>query len=193
MPKQPDYARRAAAEAVEVVPYDPAWPRLFDEEARRLRDCLPAELIGRIEHFGSTAVPGLAAKPIIDMLVEVSSLEAMRDRIAPILEARGYEFFWRPTAAGETDIAYAWFIRRDADGRRTHHVHMLEKDSKDWERLLFRDYLIEHPDAAAEYAELKRRLTAEHPDDRRAYARAKTDFIVRTTRQAKRHYGADKG
>ena len=192
MGEQPDYARRAADEAVAVVPYDPDWPRRFEEEARRLRDCLPAELIGRIEHFGSTAVPGLAAKPIIDMLVEVTSLEAVRDRIAPILEARGYEFFWRPSAAGETDIAYAWFIRRDAAGRRTHHVHMLEKDAKDWERLLFRDYLTEHPETAAEYAALKQRLAAEHPDDRRAYASAKTDFIVRTTREAKRHYGAQK-
>jgi GrpB-like predicted nucleotidyltransferase (UPF0157 family) len=135
-------------------------------------------------------VPGLAAKPIIDMLVEVTSLEAVRDRVAPILEARGYQFFWRPSAAGETDIAYAWFIRRDAAGRRTHHVHMLEKDSKDWERLLFRDYLIDHPATAAKYAALKMRLAAEHPGDRRAYARAKSDFIVRTTRQAKRHYRA---
>ena len=190
MAEQPDYAKRAANEPVAVVAYDAAWPRLFDREAARLRDCLPAGLIGRIEHFGSTAVPRLAAKPIIDMLVEVSSLEAVRDRIAPILEARGYEFFWRPTAAGESDIGYAWFIRRDAEGRRTHHVHMLERDSKDWERLLFRDYLIDHPAAAAEYAQLKRRLAAEHPDDRRAYARAKTAFIVRTMREAKRRHKA---
>jgi GrpB-like predicted nucleotidyltransferase (UPF0157 family) len=69
---------------------------------------------------------------------------------------------------------------------------MLEKDAKDWDRLLFRDYLIEHPETAAKYAALKQRLAAEHPDDRRAYARAKTDFIVRTTREAKRHYGARK-
>lgn len=188
MSDQPDYVRRAIEEPVAIVPYDPDWPSLFEQEAARLRATLPQELIGRIEHFGSTAVPGLAAKPIIDMLVEVVSLDEVRDRIAPILQDRGYEFFWRPSALGGHDVAYAWFIKRDADGRRTHHIHMLEADSKDWERLLFRDYLIEHPGEAAAYAALKRRAAAEHGGDRQAYARAKSDFIEGIMRKARRHF-----
>ncbi len=91
----PRHVERALHERVEIVPYDPAWRARFDDEAARLRALLPAELIGRIEHFGSTAVPGLAAKPIIDMLVEVRSMEAVAQRIAPILKREGYEYFWR--------------------------------------------------------------------------------------------------
>ena len=78
----PRHVERALHERVEIVPYDPAWPGLFAEEVARLRAALPAELIGRIEHFGSTAVPGLAAKPIIDMLVEVCAMEDVAQRIA---------------------------------------------------------------------------------------------------------------
>lgn len=182
------HVRKAAAEHVAIVPYDPAWPRRFDEEKQHLLACLPRGAIGRIEHFGSTAVPGLAAKPIVDMLVEVPSLQLVGTVIAPILTAQGYEYFWRPSWKNPNDIAYAWFIKRDAAGRRTHHLHMLEAASPDWERLLFRDYLIEHPELAAEYEALKHRIAREHPDDRIAYANAKTDFVVRVTRAARHHY-----
>jgi GrpB-like predicted nucleotidyltransferase (UPF0157 family) len=182
------HVRRAAAEHVAIAPYDPAWPRRFDEEKRHLRGCLPRGTIGRIEHFGSTAVPGLAAKPIVDMLVEVPSLQLVGTVIAPILTALGYEYFWRPSWKNPNEIAYAWFIKRDASGRRTHHIHMLEPASPDWDRLLFRDYLIEHPELAAEYEALKYRIAREHPDDRIAYANAKTDFVTRVTRTARRHY-----
>ncbi len=82
--------RRALREEVTIVPYDAGWAELFRQEAEHLRVCLPARLIRRIEHFGSTAVPGLAAKPIIDMLVEVTSLRAAREKIAPLLRAQGY-------------------------------------------------------------------------------------------------------
>ena len=188
MKAKPRHVERALHERVEIVPYDPAWPARFEEEAARLRVLLPAELTGRIEHFGSTAVPRLAAKPIIDMLVEVGSMEAVAQRIAPILKREGYEYFWRDRdrEPGLRGIDYAWFIRRDAAGRRTHHIHCLESGSSEWERLLFRDYLRAHPDAAREYGELKRRIAAEHPDDRVAYAKAKTDFIAAAMRAARR-------
>lgn len=189
MNAKPRHVERALHERVEIVPYDPAWPALFAEEAARLRTVLPADLIGRIEHFGSTAVPGLAAKPIIDMLVEVRSMEAVAQSIAPILKCEGYEYFWRDREPGLPGIDYAWFIRRDAAGRRTHHIHCLEHGSSEWERLLFRDYLRAHPEAAREYGELKRRIAAEHPDDRVAYAKAKTDFIAAAMRAARREQG----
>ena len=75
--------------------YDPRWPSLFEAERDQLRACLPRELLARIEHFGSTAVPGLVAKPVVDLLEEVGDLQDARRRIAPLLEAQGYDFFWR--------------------------------------------------------------------------------------------------
>lgn len=180
---------RVLADHVELVPYDPRWPRLFEQERAHLVACLPGDLVRRIEHFGSTAVPGLAAKPIVDMLVEVTDLEATRDRIAPILEAQGYDYFWRASSGEDTPPFYAWFIKRDAAGRRTHHVHMVERHFEHWDRLLFRDYLIAHPDVAREYAALKQRLSDRHPNDRIAYTEAKGDFVREVTERAKASLG----
>jgi GrpB-like predicted nucleotidyltransferase (UPF0157 family) len=151
---------RVLAETVAIAPYDPAWPRLFQEEAARLRALVPAALLRRIEHFGSTAVPGLAAKPIVDILVEVTDLSAIRQLVAPGLEEHGYDYFWRPTAGSDTPPFYAWFIRRDRHSSvRTHHIHMVEPHfSEHWDRLLFRDYLIAHPNAAKEYERIKYEL-----------------------------------
>ncbi len=178
--------RRVTAEEVAVVPYDERWPILFEMEKNHLRASLPEDLVGRIEHFGSTAVPGLAAKPIIDLLVEIADADSARRNIVPILEGQGYDYFWRPAFGDDGPPFYHWFIKRDASGRRTHHLHMVEGDSELWDRLLFRDYLIAHPVVAAEYADLKIHLAAEHGGDRLAYTQAKSEFIVETTRRAKK-------
>jgi len=176
---------RVVKEDVAVVPYDPRWPELFEEEKRHLSSCLPPELLGRIEHFGSTAVPGLPAKPIVDMLVEVTDLDETRRRIAPILENLGYDYFWRPTWGDDVPPFYAWFIKRGSDGKRTHHIHMVEGHFEHWDRLLFRDYLRAHPETAEEYAALKLTLAQAHQGDRVAYTKGKTDFIVRIMERAK--------
>lgn len=172
---------RVLAEEVAVVPYDTRWPALFREERDHLRTSLPADLIGRIEHFGSTAVPGLAAKPVVDMLVEVASLAETRRVAPPILEPWGYDYFWRPTHGDDGPPFYAWFIKRaPGTGARTHHIHMVEADfTGHWDRLKFRDHLVAHPETAQEYADLKRRLALEHPKDRVAYTEAKSAFITR--------------
>jgi len=177
---------RAVREEVRVVPYDADWPRLFLAEKEHLLACLPGDLLGRIEHFGSTAVPGLSAKPVVDMLVEVASLDETRRRIVPILEAQGYDYFWRPTRGDDTPPFYAWFIRRNARGERTHHIHMVEAHFEHWDRLLFRDFLIAHPSEAAAYARLKVRLAAEHPGDRVAYTEGKAAFIERIMGEVRR-------
>jgi GrpB-like predicted nucleotidyltransferase (UPF0157 family) len=117
---------RVLKEKIEVVSYDSRWPGIFEQERRHLLSCLPIELIRRIEHFGSTAVPGISAKPIVDILVEVTSLDETRKQIAPILEAQGYDYFWRPSWGDDTPPFYAWFIKRDKNGNRTHHIHMPE-------------------------------------------------------------------
>jgi GrpB-like predicted nucleotidyltransferase (UPF0157 family) len=169
-----------SGEAVEIVPYNPAWQQMFAAEAAHLRRVLPADLIGRIEHFCSTAVPGLAAKPIVDMLVEVASLEKTKEQIVPILTAQGYDYFWRPPFGDDAPPQewYAWFIKRDDSGKRTHHIHMVEADSKLWERLRFRDHLRAHPDVARRYTELKIELVKKFKGDRFAYTRGKEEFIL---------------
>lgn len=184
--------QRLVREEVAIAPYSPAWPESFRLEKEHLVSCLPRDLIRRVEHFGSTAVPGLSAKPIVDMLVEVTDLQATKDRIAPVLEAQGYEYFWRPTHGHDGPPFYAWFIKRDPrTGARTHHIHMVAGHfAEHWDRLLFRDYLIEHPEVAGEYETLKFSLASASPHDRVAYTQGKTEFIVRVTGEAKRHYGA---
>lgn len=186
---------RVLRDEVALAPYDPAWPESFAREKAHLFACLPRELVRRIEHFGSTAVPGLSAKPVVDVLVEVTDLEATRERIAPLLEAQGYDYFWRSAHDDDTEPYYAWFIKRDpASGARTHHLHMVEASFRDhWDRLLFRDYLIARPELAREYEELKRRLAAEAAHDRVAYTRGKGEFVLRVTEQARRHFGRAPG
>ena len=179
---------RVVKEHVGVVPYDPAWPRIFERERDHLLACLPSDLVRRIEHFGSTAVPGLAAKPIVDVLVEVADLEQTKARIAPLLEAQGYDYFWRASWGDDTPPFYAWFIKRDERGVRTHHIHMVEAHFEHWDRLFFRDYLIEHPDVARAYAALKRRLSERHRRDRVAYTAAKSEFIAAVTMSAKEYF-----
>lgn len=168
---------RALSEAVELVPYNKEWPLDFIDEQVHLRNLLPPDVIGRIEHFGSTAVPGLSAKPIIDILIEVPSLQLVPTRIAPMLTKMGYEYFWRAAWYDANLPAYCWFIKRNSEGERTHHLHFLEPDAPEWDRLLFRDYLKENPDAAKEYEAIKREAIARFGDDRLAYAEAKTAFI----------------
>jgi GrpB-like predicted nucleotidyltransferase (UPF0157 family) len=180
--------KRVVQEDVTISQYNPDWPQMFEQEKEHLLSCLPNELIKRIEHFGSTAVPNLSAKPIIDMLVEVTSLEETKQKIVPILESQGYDYFWRPTFGDDTPPFYAWFIKRDSKGNRTHHIHMVENDFEHWERLLFRDYLIKHPDVTQEYQDLKLRLSNDYPNDRIAYTNGKTEFIVRITKIAKKYY-----
>jgi GrpB-like predicted nucleotidyltransferase (UPF0157 family) len=183
-----DKINRVLQDHIEITQYNPDWSRLFEEEKQHLLSCLPKELIKRIEHFGSTAVPNLAAKPIIDILVEVTSLEETRKKIAPILESQGYDYFWRPTWGDDIPPFYAWFVKRDAKGNRTHHIHMVEKDFEHWDRLLFRDYLIEHPDVAKEYQALKISLSQTYRNDRIKYTKEKTEFIERVTAAAKAYY-----
>lgn len=177
---------RVTREEIAIIPYDPRWPLLFQEEKEHLLACLPDDVIKRIEHFGSTAVPGLSAKPIVDMLIEVTSLDVAKERIVPIMEAQGYDYFWRPTHGDDGEPFYCWFIKRDAQGQRTHHLHMVEGHfTEHWDRLLFRDYLIAHPEVARVYESLKMQLATALPTDRVVYTEGKTAFVRRVTATAK--------
>ena len=188
MGKLQELINRLVQEDISIVPYDPAWPLQFQQEKAHLLTCLPGDLIRRIEHFGSTAIPNLAAKPIVDILVEVASLEETKKRIVPVMEAQGYDYLWRPTRGDDVPPFYAWFIKRNSTGERTHHIHMVEPHFEHWDRLLFRDYLIEHPEVAKEYETLKLSLARDCPNDRVAYTNGKTAFVDRVTETAKKYY-----
>ncbi len=156
-----------------VVAYNPAWPDTFEAaRAQILRAVAPH--IQSIHHVGSTSVPGLPAKPIIDILVGVDDWNQARATVAP-LERIGWEF------RGQRGIPRRhYLVIRSPDGRRTHHLHMLETASTDYANMLaFRDYLRAHPAAATEYATLKRRLADRPEPHRDAYQQSKTPFIQR--------------
>jgi GrpB-like predicted nucleotidyltransferase (UPF0157 family) len=186
-----DLIDRLAREKIEIVPYDTNWPGMFRDERSRLLSRFPA-IVRRVEHFGSTAVPGLSAKPIVDMLVEVTSLDETTTQIVPALEADGYDYLWRPTTGDDTPPFYAFFIKRSKEGQRSHHIHLVERDFPQWEALLFRDYLIANPGVAWQYVEVKQRLAAEFPNDRVAYTDGKGEFVRRITDIARLPPGTNK-
>ncbi len=166
---------------IAVVPYCVLWVERFREEERRLRTFFPADFIVRIEHFGSTAVPGLAAKPVVDMMIEIADVARGKTLIPRILEPLGYDCFWRPSAGDDIPPWYTWCIRRNESGIRTHHLHFVERGGKE-DELRFRDLLRSSPVIASQYGELKTKLASEFKHDRVAYTEAKGAFIAAVLR-----------
>jgi GrpB-like predicted nucleotidyltransferase (UPF0157 family) len=157
-----------------LVEYDPRWTEMYAAEAERVQAALPAGLVSAIEHFGSTAIPGLVAKPIIDILIAVRSVQEAREIAVRPLEAIDYAF-WSDNPQRDR----LFFVKGlpPAAPHRTHHVHITELGSDMWERLLFRDYLRAHPDEASRYGNLKLGLMARFRDDREAYTAAKSSYL----------------
>jgi GrpB-like predicted nucleotidyltransferase (UPF0157 family) len=153
-----------------VVPYDPAWPELYAAEAARLDRVLSSAGISLVvEHTGSTAVPGLAAKPVLDILAGRPA-GTPREGAIEALRAAGYLY------RGEQGIAGRDFFRRGEP--RQYHLHLAAVESTFLkEHRAFRDYLRAHPEAAAAYASLKYELAARYPRDREAYIAGKTAFV----------------
>lgn len=163
---------RALDEPVRLVPYDPSWPEKFGAERAALERAIGAWANGGIHHVGSTAVPGLEAKPIVDILVGVDSLEASRGCLGPLAEL---DYLYAPYRPDEMH----WFCKPHPS-RRTHHLHLVPTESKRFrDELEFRDCLLADPGLADEYAALKRTLAMRFAEDREAYTEAKTDFIRR--------------
>jgi GrpB-like predicted nucleotidyltransferase (UPF0157 family) len=167
---------------IEIVEPDPRWPEMFRVEAAQLRRALDPALVIDIEHFGSTAIAGLAAKPIIDILITVRSIAAARSAIAPLL-ALGY-VFWEDNPRKDR----MFFVKGmpPHGTRRTHHVHIMEPGDELQRQLLFRDYLRAHSDEAQRYEALKRDLAQRHRHDREAYTNAKDDYAAAITAKARR-------
>ncbi|MCY8496316.1 GNAT family N-acetyltransferase [Bacillus atrophaeus] len=163
---------------VEVVPYREEWKRMFAKEKIQLERILGPEII-TISHIGSTSIPGMSAKPVIDILIEVKDIEAINQYNLQ-MEALGYE------AKGENGLKGRCFFRKGGN-KRTHHVHIYENGNREIVRhTLFRDYLIAHPEKAAEYATLKKQLAARYPDDIKQYIEGKNEWIKDTEEKANR-------
>lgn len=174
---QPQTNPSAKPEPIVVVPYDPDWPRQFERETVSIRAAL-GELLLEIEHVGSRAVPGLDAKPIIDLIAYVPAFEDGFACVEP-LGGLGYE------AEGEYGIAGRHYFRRYRHGVSTHHLHLYARDpAQARHEIVFRDFLLAHPDAAREYATLKYALAERHRHEREAYTEAKTAFINDVLRRA---------
>jgi GrpB-like predicted nucleotidyltransferase (UPF0157 family) len=168
---------------IEIVDYDPRWAFLFNEEAARLRAVLDPSLIVGLEHFGSTAIPGLAAKPIIDILIAVRSLAAARATFVETLQKLDY-IYWADNPKKDR----MFFVKGmpPFGSKRSHHVHITEPTGELWHRLAFRDYLRAHPDEAATYERLKKQLAVEHQTDREAYTDAKSVYVESVMRKVSR-------
>ena len=162
---------------VHVVPYDSSWPDGFQSEKALLEELLAPWQRGPIEHVGSTAVAGLCAKPVIDVMVGVSSLSESEPAKDALREA-GYRY-----AEYKTDVMH-WFCK-PSFAFRTHHVHLIPFKSPLWnERLAFRDLLRTNPSVAEEYASFKQELARRFKFDREAYTDAKYPFIRQALRSA---------
>jgi len=156
---------------IEVLPYDPRWRYSFEIESQGITKAL-AENVVIIHHIGSTAIPNIYAKPIIDLLVEVKNIQVV-DSHNSRMKHLGYQVM------GEFGISNRRFFRKDNSlGDRTHHVHMFPLNSPQIKRhLAFRDYLINHSAEATAYSDLKRKLAQQYPNDIESYMDGKNQFI----------------
>ena len=160
-----------------IVPYNPRWPEMFQTEAKKINAVFGAELVA-IHHIGSTSVPGLNAKPIIDIMPVVRDIEQV-DQFNPAMVELGYE------PKGEYGIPGRRYFRKGGDVHRTHHVHAFQEDNEEVTRhLIFRDYLIAHPHVAQQYAALKIEVAKQHPHDIYGYMDGKDAFIRETIQHA---------
>lgn len=158
-------------EPIRVVAYDPQWPARFERERALLEQAIGPWVVGGIHHVGSTAVPGLDAKPVVDILVGVADLETSRACFDPLAEL---EYLYAPYLPEEMH----WFCKPDPR-RRTHHLHLVPHGSSRYrDELAFRDRLRADPEKARDYADLKHELAARFARDREAYTDAKADFIA---------------
>ena len=163
---------------VEVVPHDPRWRDAFEAEAKQIAAALGQNVVA-IHHIGSTAIPDIHAKPVIDVLVEVTDI-AQLDARSVAMESGGYQVM------GEHGIPGRRYFRKDdRHGIRTHQIHAFQAGSAEAERhLAFRDYMIAHPADARAYGELKRKLAEEYPWDMDGYVDGKDGFIKEMDRRA---------
>jgi len=169
-----------------VVPFDSSWKKEFEKEKEKLLDTFGNKIIN-IEHIGSTAIPGLCAKPIIDINVAIHSLEQAQSFIEP-LEQLGYEYI------AERHFKDRYFFPKGTKSNRTHHLNLVEIGSQTgWiNPLLFRDYLIHNSEMRDYYCNLKRNLSYRYSDNREKYTERKSDFVRTILEKANNQYSDSK-
>lgn len=161
--------------------YSNLWPQEFEKDRLRILALL-GDKAKQIEHVGSTSIPGMAAKPIIDIAVAVEHFSIIDDGTLALLSQIGFEY------VPKEEFPNRMFFRRGEWGKGTHHLHVYEYQSDDWKNMiLFRDYLIKYPDVAAQYLNLKREL-AEICSDRQTYTLRKAPFIQNVIALAKEEF-----
>ncbi len=162
-------------DAIELSDYNKEWPQIAEVEIKNLYSILPKQHIIDIQHIGSTAIPGMSAKPVIDIQIAVDSLNAIKPIAITVLKELGYEYWDK-----NPDQERLFFVKGmpPFGAKRTHHVHIVESSSHYWrEKILFRDYLRAHTQARLEYEALKKYLAQRHTYDREQYTSAKAKFI----------------
>lgn len=169
---------------VKLAAYNPQWLILYEKEKRLILDAI-GRIVAGIEHIGSTAVSGLAAKPVIDIMVAVNSLKDAEKCIEP-LQRIGYEY----VPEHETLIPERHYFRKGKPRKEQHyHLHMVKLKSEFWKRhLMFRNYLRNHPKVAQDYSNLKKKLATKYRSDREGYTEGKTSFIESVVARAKAEY-----
>ena len=172
---------------IRIVPYNPDWKMLFEQEKLLITRILGEDVALNVEHFGSTSVVGLAAKPTIDIMVEVSILnDKIKSNITQKLKAIGYGNMHN--AEKENKMTFGKGYTESSVCAQTYHIHIREKGSTPQEEIYFRDYLRQNYDVRDEYAELKYSLAEKHQFNREDYTQAKTEFIMKITGAAKKEY-----
>jgi GrpB-like predicted nucleotidyltransferase (UPF0157 family) len=181
MSRRPEQREQYGGGRILIQEYNPKWPLMFERERAAIAGCLDRYVVA-IEHIGSTAVPGLPAKPIIDLLVGVEDLAAARSGCLTELQARGYAYM----AEYETWLPGEMLFRKGMPGPWTHHAHVVEASRSTWsDYLLLRDYLRSHEEVARAYGNVKSALAVVFEDDIAGYRSAKRPFVERVIAKAR--------
>lgn len=155
---------------VRLVKHNPNWKKLFEKEKDILLQKFPNKIL-EVSHGGSTALPTIPAKPILDMFARVASL-SVADTMKEELERLGYEYL------GEEGVPERRLAVKGSSETRTHHLQLVEENSKEWKNhIILREYYLQHPEVALQYAKLKQRLAKQFPEDRKSYTSSKDAFI----------------
>lgn len=175
---------------IQIVPYDKNWVNIFNSESKLIKDTLGDNIALKIEHFGSTAVDGISAKPTIDILIEIPFLtDNLKEMIIQKMTEIDYQFIWRT----DERLPYMHFVKGytiDGFKGNVFHIHMGDKSHPLWDRIYFCDYLRQNKKVAEEYELLKISLAEKFKYDREAYTNAKSEFVKRITEIAKNENGS---
>jgi GrpB-like predicted nucleotidyltransferase (UPF0157 family) len=168
---------------IEISQYDTNWPNVYEAERERIEKNITPTLFSRIEHFGSTSVPGLSSKNTIDILMAVEFDDTQNHELIEQMKNIGYDFNWQ----NEGENPHMVFVKGydpENPKQQTYHIHAAPQDHILWNRIHFRNYLIAHPQVAKAYEDLKRSLADKYKHERVEYRIAKTEFINEFTKKS---------